>query len=76
MTHHRDTGRRRRKEFSFTTEDTETTEFLLSFLRRALRVLRGDNILLCDLSASVVDLHLSYRTAITSSLRSVMSSIE
>jgi hypothetical protein len=51
----------------------------LSFLRRALRalrVLRGDNILLCDLSASVVDLHLSYRTAITSSLRSVMSSIE
>jgi hypothetical protein len=43
-----------------TTEDTGITEFPLLFLLRV----------------SVVDFHFSYRTAITSSLRSVMSSIE
>ena len=67
----------------------EITEFLLLFLLRALRVLCGDNILLralrvlCGdniLLCASVSLWLicisSYRTAITSSLRSVMSSIE
>ena len=42
---HRDTENK--GIFFFTTEDTGTTEFLLLFLLRALRVLCGDNILLC-----------------------------
>src|ERR1019366_1859530 len=44
---HRGTEAQRRKEFFFTTEVTEITEFLLLFLFRALRVLRGNNVLLC-----------------------------
>jgi hypothetical protein len=70
--HHRDAE----KKNVLTTEDTEITEFLWLFLLRALRVLCGENILLCA-SVSLWLICISpYRTAITSSLRSVMSSIE